>query len=179
MKGIFERMYLWPFDKKLIFELVMHANTRNFTVSKVHTYKFQFWNRLSTLLVFYLIYHIWMTPKRELETEMALLYNNHQQLWVNRRKAQENMLTAVRPIGHARIDIWNGFSSRPLTSTQMMRERSTQNSYDWERRRRWAIKSISFMVSPFQISCKPIFGNIWCKLLVRSVTKLAELWLIN
>ena len=85
---------------------------------------------------------------------MALLYNSHQQLWVNRRKAQENMLTAVRPIGHARIDIWNGFSSRPLTSTQMMRERSTQNSYDWERRRRWAIKSISFMVSPFQISCK-------------------------
>ena len=74
----------------------------------------------------------WTSEQARVRTETPS--NNHQQLRVSCRKAQENMLTAARPIGHARIDIWNGFSSRPLTSTQMMRERSTQNSYDWERR---------------------------------------------
>ena len=32
MKGIFDAYVLWPFDKKLIFELVMRVNTHDFTV---------------------------------------------------------------------------------------------------------------------------------------------------
>ena len=34
MKGIFDAYVLWPFGKKLIFELVMRVNTRDFTVDK-------------------------------------------------------------------------------------------------------------------------------------------------
>ena len=32
MKGIFDAYLLWPFDKKMFFELVTRVNTRNFTV---------------------------------------------------------------------------------------------------------------------------------------------------
>jgi hypothetical protein len=36
MKGIFNAYVLWPIDKKLIFELVTHVNTRDFTLRKNH-----------------------------------------------------------------------------------------------------------------------------------------------
>ena len=32
MKGIFDAYVLWPFDKKLILELVTHVSTPNYTV---------------------------------------------------------------------------------------------------------------------------------------------------
>ena len=34
MKWICDAYVLWPFDKKFIFELVMHVNTRNYTVKE-------------------------------------------------------------------------------------------------------------------------------------------------
>ena len=34
MKGIFDPDVLWPFDQKLIFELVALINTRDYTVKK-------------------------------------------------------------------------------------------------------------------------------------------------
>ena len=36
MKGIFEPYVLWPFDKKLIFLLVTHVRTRDYTVFCIH-----------------------------------------------------------------------------------------------------------------------------------------------
>ena len=43
MKDIFDAYVLWPFGKKLSFELVMRVNTRNFTVGTLWNYPFIRW----------------------------------------------------------------------------------------------------------------------------------------
>ena len=54
MKGIFDDYILWPFDKKLIFELVMCVNTRDFTVCLIfhQFYPLKSW-----------WHHLWIAPK--------------------------------------------------------------------------------------------------------------------
>ena len=38
VKGIFDPYVLWPFDKKLIFQLVTRISTRDFTVWEIKTF---------------------------------------------------------------------------------------------------------------------------------------------